>query len=141
LKMTDVLTRKQRSYNMSMIKGRNTQPEIRLRKMLYANALRGYRLRYRLIGKPDIVFPKKKLAVFIDGCFWHKCPKCFIKPASNRKFWNRKIESNIKRDKVVNVELRKKGWKVLRIWEHELKNEKIIKRKIINRIKNDEKKD
>ncbi len=132
--MTDVLTKKQRSYNMSMIRASNTQPEIRLRKMLSASELKGYRLHYKLTGKPDIVFPRKKIAIFIDGCFWHKCPRCFIKPRTNIKFWKEKIESNVKRDKVVNRELMKKGWKVLRIWEHEMRNEKIIKRKIIDKI-------
>ncbi len=138
--MVDVLTKKQRSYNMSMIRARNTQPEIRLREMLSAGGLRGYRLHYKLMGKPDIVFPRRKIAVFIDGCFWHKCPRCFVKPATNRKFWREKIDSNVARDKVVTTKLKKEGWKVLRIWEHELKNKKIIKRKIIDRIK-DEKED
>lgn len=139
--MVDVLTKEQRSYNMSMIRAKNTKPEISLRKLIFANGLRGYRLHYRLNGKPDIVFPRRKIAVFIDGCFWHKCPKCFIKPASNKKFWSRKIESNVKRDKDVNRALKKKGWKILRIWEHEVKHEKIVKRKIINRVKNDKKED
>ena len=138
--MTDVLTPKQRSYNMSMIRAKNTKPEITLRKLISASGLRGYKLRYRLIGKPDIVFPRRKTIVFIDGCFWHKCPKCFIEPATNKRFWKKKIESNVKRDKIVNAELRKKGWRVLRIWEHEIRNEKIIKRKIIDRIKNARKK-
>lgn len=139
--MTDVLTKEQRSYNMSMIRGKNTKPEIALRKLLFASGLRGYRLHYRLPGKPDIVFPKGKTAVFIDGCFWHKCPRCFMEPGTNREFWKKKIESNVKRDKIVNAELRKKEWKVLRIWEHEMRNEKIIKRKIIDRIKNGKKED
>lgn len=102
--------------------------------MLSAAGLKGYRLHYKLIGKPDIVFPRKKIVIFIDGCFWHKCPRCFIKPRTNVKFWKEKIESNVKRDKIVNSELRKMGWKVLRIWEHELKNGKIIKRKVIDKI-------
>jgi len=139
--MADVLTKEQRSYNMSMIKGENTKPEIALRKLLFARGLRGYRLHYRLPGKPDIVFPKSRIAIFIDGCFWHKCPKCFVKPVTKRKFWEKKIDSNIKRDKIVNRELKKNKWKVLRIWEHEIKNEKTIKRKIIDRIKNDKKED
>lgn len=121
--MADVLTKEQRSYNMSMIKGKDTKPEIALRKLLFSRGLRGYRVHYSLPGKPDIVFPKSKIAVFIDGCFWHKCPKCFIKPATNKKFWKKKIESNVKRDRVVNTELRKKGWKVLRIWEHEIRKD------------------
>ena len=133
--MADVLTKKQRSFNMSMIRGKNTQPEIILRRIISAAGLRGYRLNYKLPGKPDIVFTKRKIAIFIDGCFWHKCSKCFIKPRTNAKFWNKKIYSNVQRDKVVSTELKSKGWKVLRIWEHELRKEKIIKRKILDRIK------
>lgn len=135
--MVDVHTRKQRSYNMSMIKGRNTKPEIFLRKMIFASGQRGYRIHYKLTGKPDIVFPKRKIAIFIDGCFWHKCPKCFIWPETNRKFWKFKMNSNVRRDKVVNRKLKKEGWKVLRIREHELRNKKIIRRKIIKVIKNE----
>ena len=124
-----------------MIRAKNTKPEIIIRKLIYDSGLRGYRLNYRLLGKPDIVFPKRQIAVFIDGCFWHKCPKCFIKPATNKKFWGKKIEYNVERDKIVNSQLRKKGWKVFRIWEHEVKNERVVKRKIVNRIKNDTEKD
>lgn len=138
--MPDVHTKKQRSYNMSMIKCRDTNPEISLRKLLFANGVRGYRINYKLKGKPDVVFPKQKLAVFVDGCFWHKCPKCFVEPRTNKVFWKEKINSNIKRDKDVNKQLKKMGWKIIRIWEHEIKNEKIIKRKVIDRIKNETKK-
>lgn len=133
--MADVLTKKQRSYCMSQIKGKDTQPEIILRKALLSAGLKGCRLHYKLPGKPDIVFPKKKITLFIDGCFWHKCPKCFIKPETNKSFWNKKIDSNVKRDGIVNSELKRKGWEIIRIWEHELRKEKIIKRKILDRIK------
>ena len=132
--MADVLTKEQRSYNMSMIKAKNTRPEIVLRKLLSSHGIRGYRIHYKLTGKPDIVFPKKKIAVFIDGCFWHKCHECFVKPETNRGFWNKKIDSNVKRDRIVNLELKEKGWKVIRIWEHEIKNQKLIKKKIIDKI-------
>lgn len=121
--MVDVHTKDQRSYNMSMIRGKDTKPEIRLRQYLFSGGLRGYRLHYKLIGKPDIVFTRKKVAVFIDGCFWHKCPKCFKGPKTNKKFWTEKIESNIRRDKKVNRELKKQEWHVVRIWEHELKKD------------------
>jgi len=119
--MTDVHTKKQRSYNMSMIKGKNTEPELILRKLLSSNGIKGYRLNYRLTGKPDIVFSKYRLAIFIDGCFWHKCPKCFIQPENNKEFWKKKIKGNVKRDKTVNKLLKQEGWKVIRIWEHLLK--------------------
>lgn len=119
--MADVHTKKQRSYNMSKIKCRDTKPEILLRKVLYAEGARGYRVNYRLNGKPDIVFPKQKIAVFVDGCFWHKCPACFQKPATNKKFWQDKINSNVKRDREINSALKKSGWKVMRFWEHDIR--------------------
>lgn len=118
--MADVLTPQQRSYNMSRIKSRETGPEIRLRKLLFAKGIRGYRTNYGIPGRPDIVFTRLKIAVFIDGCFWHKCPKCFKKPATRSKFWMDKINSNVKRDREVNEILKKAGWKVIRLWEHEI---------------------
>jgi len=121
--MTDVHTKKQRSYNMAMIKGTNTKPELKLRKILSSNGIRGYRIYYKLPGKPDIVFTKYKLAIFIDGCFWHKCPICFIEPENNKKFWKKKINSNVERDKKINKRLKKEGWKVLRFWEHLLRTD------------------
>jgi len=129
------LTREQRSFNMSMIKGSNTKPELALRKALYANKVRGYRIHPAITGKPDIVFRKKKLAVFVDGCFWHKCPKCFTKPVTNKTFWVKKIESNITRAKIVNASLKKEGWTVIRIWEHEIrKNLNKCSLRILSRI-------
>ena len=106
---------------MSMIKGKNTKPEILLRRILSTNRIKGYRLNYKLAGKPDITFTKYKIAIFIDGCFWHKCPKCYIKPKNNKTFWKKKINGNVKRDKKVNRLLKKEGWNVLRFWEHLLR--------------------
>ena len=123
---------------MSRIRDKNTVPELTLRKAVSSSGLRGYRLHYGLPGKPDIVFPRRKIAVFIDGCFWHKCPKCFTEPATNNRFWIEKIASNIKRDRLVNIELRRNGWKVLRVWEHDTRNQKIIKSKVIERVKHGE---
>jgi len=119
--MADVHTKKQRSYNMSMIRRKNTKPELILRKLLSSNGIKGYRLNYRLTGKPDIVFGKYRLAIFIDGCFWHKCPKCFIQPENNKEFWKKKIKGNVERDKKVNKLLKQESWKVIRIWEHLLR--------------------
>lgn len=119
--MVDVHTKKQRSYNMSKIKCRDTKPEVLLRKLLYADGARGYRVNYRLKGKPDVVFPKQKIAVFVDGCFWHKCPRCFQRPATNKTFWLDKINSNVKRDREINSTLNKSGWKVMRFWEHDIR--------------------
>jgi len=118
--MVDVLTKKQRSYNMAMIRAVNTKPELKLRKLLSATGLR-YRLHHRLTGRPDIVFVSRRVAVFIDGCFWHRCPKDFIKPETRRKFWLTKIARNVMRDKKVNRLLVQDGWKVLRVWEHDVR--------------------
>jgi len=121
--MTDVLTPQQRTYNMSQIRGKNTTPEIKLRKLLFATGTRGYRIHHNIPGKPDIVFVKKKIAIFIDGCFWHKCPVCFQEPETRNEFWMKKIQSNVDRDKKVNDLLKNEGWTVIRIWEHEIKKE------------------
>jgi DNA mismatch endonuclease (patch repair protein) len=118
--MPDVLTKAQRSYNMSQIRARDTKAELKLRRFLFRKGIKSYRLRYNLVGKPDLVFPKKKLAVFVDGCFWHKCPIHFIKPETRADFWMRKIESNVERDREVNNTLTQSGWRVLRFWEHEI---------------------
>lgn len=129
--MADVLTKEQRSYNMSRIRGSNTTPEIRVRKMLWASGLR-YRLKSRLPGKPDIVFPTAKLAVFVDGCFWHGCPLHMKWPDRRAKFWRDKIGGNIKRDKQVTAQLEAMGWSVLRLWEHEVKSSNNV---TVHRIK------
>lgn len=119
--MTDVLTPEQRKRNMSRIRGKNTSPELKLRKMLWESGIRGYRVHYKLPGKPDIVFTRKKVVVFVDGCFWHKCPVCFRPPETNAEFWNEKLQKNVERDLKVTKELEDLGWTVLRFWEHEVK--------------------
>lgn len=134
--MVDVLTKRQRSYNMSRIKGGDTKPELSLRKLLFKKGARGYRTHYKLLGKPDIVFPSKKVVIFIDGCFWHKCPKCFIKPETRKEFWLEKINGNVKRDKEVNKFLNKDKWKVLRYWEHEIRKDvDKVSKKIIKELR------
>lgn len=119
----DVHTSAQRSFNMSRIRSNNTKPELLLRKKLWQNRIRGYRLDRKLPGRPDLYFPKNKLAVFVDGCFWHKCKQCYIEPKSNKLFWVKKININIRRDKEVNKQLQQLGVNVLRLWEHELQND------------------
>lgn len=106
---------------MSRIKARNTGPELRLRRTLYKTGVRGYRLSYDLPGKPDLVFIRKRLAVFIDGCFWHKCPIHFVRPETRTEFWINKIDGNVRRDGAVNAKLKEAGWRVLRFWEHEIR--------------------
>ena len=122
--MADVLTSEQRRLNMSRIRGRNTKPERLLRSALHAKGLR-FRLHRRdLPGSPDIVFVSQKVAVFVDGCFWHGCPEHGVMPMTNELFWSHKIETNRQRDAKVTSELRALGWRVVRIWEHELKKDR-----------------
>lgn len=110
---------------MSAIKATNTKPELMLRKELWANGVRGYRIHWKKVpGRPDIAFPKKKLAIFVNGCFWHKCPSC--KPAlpkSNTGFWNEKFEKNVARDKQKIEQLEDMEWKVITVWECQIKTE------------------
>jgi DNA mismatch endonuclease (patch repair protein) len=79
-----------------------------------------YRLYYKIVGRPDIVFPKARVAVFVDGCFWHGCPEHGVSPATNSRFWGEKIEKNITRDRHVAIELESAGWLVMRFWEHDV---------------------
>ncbi len=116
----DKLTKEQRSYCMSQIRSRDTKAEIMFRKLLWSRGFRNYRVKNNIFGKPDILFSSKKIAVFVDGCFWHKCPVCFVKPKSNNKYWDKKIDNNVKRDKIVGKELMKQGFTILRFWEHEI---------------------
>jgi DNA mismatch endonuclease, patch repair protein len=120
--MTDVLSLSQRKFCMSRIQGKNTKPELSLRKALWACGLR-YRLKNQLPGRPDLIFPGIKLAVFIDGCFWHACPLHFKMPETNQAFWQEKLSKNKLRDKEVNHLLKVEGWRVLRFWEHDIKSD------------------
>lgn len=117
--MTDVMTLEQRRRNMSRIKGKDTGPELRLRRALWRTGLR-YRLNYKLPGRPDLVFVSARLAVFVDGCFWHGCPLHGAKPKANATFWREKLLKNVARDEKVNTELQEMGWQVIRFWEHEI---------------------
>ena len=119
----DVHNKKTRSYNMSQIKGKNTKPEILVRKFLFAQGFR-YRLYVRnLPGKPDLVFSKYKKVVFIHGCYWHGHEKCkyFVPPKTRTEWWMNKINENKVRDHKNIVELKKNGWTPIIIWECQLK--------------------
>jgi len=121
--MADVFTRAKRSQVMARIRSSgNKDTEIRLISVLRANRLTGWRRRWPIFGRPDFVFPKIKVAVFVDGCFWHGCPKCYRAPKTNGPYWRLKIARNRKRDLKVKGELRKQGWIVLRFWECHLKD-------------------
>lgn len=141
--MADVFSKRKRSEVMSRIRGRgNKDTELALAKLLRANGISGWRRHLEIRGraallrgpkikavqqhrptfrvKPDFVFRQVRLALFVDGCFWHGCPRHATKPKNNRAFWRRKFSANKARDALVTRTLRKAGWRVLRVWEHEL---------------------
>ncbi len=119
--MADIWTKAKRSEVMARIRGRgNRTTEVRLAAIFRAHGITGWRRQYPLPGRPDFAFPARRLAVFVDGCFWHGCPRHGTLPKGNARFWREKIARNRERDREVNRELRRRGWRVLRIWEHEL---------------------
>lgn len=122
----DVHSKKVRSYNMSMIKGENTKPEELVRKFLFSKGLRYRKNVKTIIGKPDIVLAKYKTVIFVNGCFWHGHENCkyFVIPKSNTEFWFEKISKNIARDNVTYQKLSELGWKVIVVWECDLKKQK-----------------
>jgi DNA mismatch endonuclease (patch repair protein) len=133
--MADVHTKAQRSYNMSQIKGKNTKPEMIVRKFLHANGFR-YRLHDRkLPGRPDMVLPKYKTVIFINGCFWHGHKGCrhFVIPKTRTEWWMAKIARNKQNDSKKQRALGKVGWKVIIVWECSLKKNLSAK---LNRIAN-----
>ena len=135
--MADVHDKATRSYNMSRIRNKDTKPEILVRKFLFANGFR-YRLNYKkLPGKPDIVLPKYKTVIFVNGCFWHGHENCkyFKLPATRTEWWKEKIEGNIRNDRIKHALLKEAGYKVMVVWECEVKNKSIFDR-IINEIRN-----
>ena len=133
--MVDVYSKSKRSWLMGRVRSAgNKSTEDKLIAVLKQNRVVGWRRKYPLFGKPDITFPKNKLVIFVDGCFWHACPRHGQVPESNRDFWVAKISANKKRDRLVDKKIKVMGWKVLRIWECELKNEKLLGRKI-NRLR------
>ncbi len=120
--MPDVFDKAKRSEIMSSIKSKNgLSTELRLAALFKENRIIGWRRNFKIFGKPDFVFPKKKIAIFVDGCFWHGCVYCKKTPNTNKTFWERKISRNKKRDKEVSNHLRHLGWKVIRIKECQLK--------------------
>ncbi|MBT6050642.1 MAG: DNA mismatch endonuclease Vsr [Candidatus Scalindua sp.] len=130
----DILTREKRSWNMSRIKGKDTKPEKIVRSALHKKGFRFRLNRKDLPGKPDIVLPKYKSVIFVHGCFWHRHPRCKFayNPKSRETFWQKKFSENVERDRFVKKELRKMEWKVIVVWECELKNVK--REKTITRI-------
>jgi DNA mismatch endonuclease (patch repair protein) len=120
--MSDTFTKEKRSEVMSLIRGKgNKQTEGVMVSILRSEKIAGWRRHLPLPGKPDFTFRKDRLTVFIYGCFWHGCPKCYRAPKGNRKFWADKVAYNRQHDLAVNRELEKRGWRVLRIWQHSLR--------------------
>ena len=116
--MTDVFTKAQRSAVMARVRSHgNVSTEVRTIGLLRAAGITGWRRNSRIFGKPDFVFQKSRVAVFVDGCFWHGCPRCKRVPASSVSFWRTKIQRNVKRDEKVSRQLRREGWRVIRIRE------------------------
>jgi DNA mismatch endonuclease (patch repair protein) len=120
----DRIDAERRSRNMAAIKRKNTSVEWKLRRALWASGLRGYRVdSSRVTGRPDVAFGPSRVAVFVDGCFWHKCPECYREPTTNVGYWRAKTERNAARDKAVDQGLADDGWTVLRLWEHEVESD------------------
>ena len=119
--MPDVFTKAKRSEVMSRIRGRgNKETELALMKLLRRHHITGWSTNQKVFGKPDFIFRQVRLALFVDGCFWHGCPKHATFPVTRRAFWLKKFATKKARDRRVNRVLRKEGWRVVRIWEHDL---------------------
>jgi len=125
--MTDNMSKASRSYNMSQIRASgNATTELKMIQLMRCSGIKGWRRNQYVLGKPDFIFWEKHIAIFIDGCFWHGCRRCFIKPGSNVEYWDQKIKRNRKRDRKVTNCLTKDGWTVIRFWEHSLKRPKWV---------------
>ena len=120
--MADIWSKRKRSEVMSLVRSHgNKATELRLIEIFRAQRILGWRRKQNLHGRPDFVFKKERVCVFVDGCFWHSCPKHATFPTTRRDFWAEKLAANRVRDRRVDRALRCKGWKVIRIWEHDLK--------------------
>lgn len=128
--MTDVHTKAQRSLNMSRIRGRDTKPEMHVRRLLHRHGYRYVLHRKDLPGRPDIVFPARRKVIFVHGCYWHRhtCRFGQVKASSNAEFWEQKISGNVSRDERQREALAKAGWSILTIWECEAKDAALLHR-------------
>lgn len=107
---------------MSAIRSKDTKMEIAFRKALFNQGIRFRKHARDLRGNPDIAIKNKRAVIFLDSCFWHRCPKHFRQPSSNKRYWNKKIKRNVARDKEVSTHYKSIGWKVMRFWEHEVEH-------------------
>lgn len=125
--MADTHTKIQRSKNMASIRSiGNKSTEMALISLFRRNNIIGWRRHIKeAVGRPDFIFPKQGLAIFVDGCFWHGCKKHCIMPKSNKKYWEPKIARNKMRDNTISRRYKAEGWRVLRIWEHEIKRDPV----------------
>lgn len=124
----DRVTRKVRSKIMAAVRTSGGTTERKMEKLLRLRGIRGYRKQWPVAGKPDFAWPNAKVALFVDGCFWHGCPRCDRPSKSNKSFWKPKIASNRRRDRRVSRKLRKAGWSVLRVWECRISEERSLSR-------------
>jgi DNA mismatch endonuclease (patch repair protein) len=131
--MADVLTPQQRSGNMSAIRGKNTKPEIAVRRLTHGLGYRYVLHGRKLPGKPDLVFPSRRKVIFVHGCFWHmhSCKWGRVAPATNADFWNEKRTGNVRRDERNTQALLDYGWKVLIVWECETRDPEMLKRRVL----------
>jgi len=120
--MADNMDRAQRSRTMSKIRSSgNRTTELSFIKLLRESSLKGWRRNVKLAGRPDFIFLHERVAVFLDGCFWHGCPRCDLRPKSNIRYWKAKIAGNVARDRTIAKQLEACGWSVVRIWEHQIR--------------------
>jgi DNA mismatch endonuclease (patch repair protein) len=135
--MADRLTPERRSWNMSRIKGRDTGPEKRVRSILHRLGFRFTLRRVGLPGKPDVVLPRRRTVVFVNGCFWHQHAGCqnAVLPKTRTDFWVSKLTGNTDRDQRNSAALRRLGWRVLVVWECELVDEAKLERKLLRKLR------
>lgn len=135
--MADTVSKKKRSEIMSKVKSKDSKIEVDFRKSIWKAGFKYRKNPTKYFGKPDIVLPKHKMAIFVDSCFWHGCKKHCRIPTARKKYWTAKIDRNIARDKEVSKYYKKQGWKIFRIWEHDLlkKQDKIIKSMLADILK------
>ena len=120
--MADTVSKKKRSEIMSKVKSKDSKIEVGFRRAIWKAGFRYSKNSTKYFGKPDLVLKKYKTVIFVDSCFWHGCKRHCRLPATRKKYWTEKIERNKQRDKEVNRYYKKIGWKIIRIWEHEIKN-------------------
>jgi DNA mismatch endonuclease (patch repair protein) len=133
----DTVDKATRSRTMAAVRSSNNRStEWKVRSALIRSGLKGWIVRdSSILGQPDFTFPDRNLAIFVDGCFWHGCPECRKTPSSNTSYWAKKIQRNLDRDKEITAQLRRRGWSVMRIWEHELCSSNAIIRHIRTKLR------